>query len=232
MARSNRFKNFLVSAASGALQGAPFGPKGVVAGAAVGGGLSLLQDEPQYDASGRRKAFKRLEKSALARSRRRSQEIGSQLGTDFAGRNIGGGMRAGIIAGNQRASEQATLDRLTELEFGLENEIIDAEFAVEEQARIRGNNAVAALAQQGSAFAQQILNPDPFTQDSPTILAIRKRLGIETPEKITMQDYFNIADRRVPRDSGLGMIASTSLDFAKQLGELWGLDELWEILNP
>ena len=92
---------------------------------------------------------------------------------------------------------------------------------------------LAALAAQGSGFANQILNPDPFVQDSPVILAIRDRLGIQTGPKVDYSKFFDIGGQQVPANSGVGIIAQTSQDFVNQLSEMWsgGLSGLGDILE-
>ena len=223
--RSSKLKNFLAGGLSGALSTAKSGNPYLIAGSALAGGtLGALQDASGYDGSAERAAFRRLEDNALRRSRRVSREIGSGLGSQFNARGIQGGLREGIIRGQQRFSEQQTLDRLAEMEYGLERDIAAAQSRADEQARINWNNQLATIAAQGSGLAQDILNPDPFKQDAPGITAARKVFGIDDPEKINIQDYFDIDGQKVRKNSPLGVIVSTSSDYAKQLAKAFGVD--------
>ena len=223
--RNSKLKNFLSGAASGALSTAPSGNPYLIAGSALfGGTLGAFQDESRYDAGPARAAFRRVEDSALRRSARMSREIGSGLGSQFNARGIQGGLRQGVIRGQQRFSEQATLDRLAELEYGLERDIANAQSARDEQARVNWNNQLASIAAQGSTLAQDILNPDVFKTDAPGITAARRALGITDPDKINVKDYFDIDGQKVRKNSALGALVSVSSDFAKQLAEAFGVD--------
>ena len=133
--RTSKIKQFLAGGASGALAGSQFGPKGAAAGFFIGGALNAAQESPEFDASGlSKRPSVKSKRMRYRRSRDLTREIGTAGGTDFAGRNIGGGLRTGIIQGQQRFQQQATLDRLSEMEFALERDIMDAQYASDREA--------------------------------------------------------------------------------------------------
>ena len=233
--RNNLLRNFLAGAASGALSTASSGnPYVIGGGAVVGGTLSALQEDPYYeDEYARRAAFNKVRSNTLRRARDQANEVGSAYGTRFANRGISGGVREGVIQGNRRMIQQSANDKLAEMEFALEMDIANRREMKDEQARQRWNRQLAAIATQGSQLANQVFNPDQFTVDSPGVLKIREALGIETPEKFDINQYFEVNGQKIAKNSSLGVLYQSSSDFVKQLSESYfgGLKGLGEILR-
>ena len=231
------FADVLSGAGSGAITGAGVaGPKGAAVGAGIGALLSFFQQRPKFNDARYRKAFDRARNILLKQSNQQAKEYGAQLGTDFAGRRIGGAMRDAIIYGNRQQSERAMLEAIALAEADFEIDLANAEAQIDQQKADRINRNLANLANQGSHFARDLFNPSPFRQDPPGFNQIRQSLGIEVPEPFDYEKFFNIGGRPVERNSPLGQLFSINQKWLEALASKWsgGLEGMYEVLggNP
>ena len=230
----SELQKYLSSAGSGAVVGGKIGgPPGAAIGAGAGLILEFLQREPTFDDSAYREAFAKVRDVYLRQAGDLADEAGSAAGTDFAVRGISGDLAEGAVAGQRRYAEQSTRDALAVAEANLEVDIANARAQVDAQNRERVNRNLANFVTLGSDFAYDILNPNPYKQDSQGVLQFRELFGIKTPPKHDLTEIFKINDVDVPAGSGAGQLNMTAPDLLQALADKLsgGITEIMSIMG-
>ena len=231
-------RDIATGALSGALSAAPTGNPWLIGGSALAGGIGGgLQRRSKFSPVPYRRALRKLRRQLRMDADRDANELSSQLGSAFAARNISGGVKEGIIAGNRRLRQQAADSQIAQLEYNTEIGIADAQLAEQLQSDQAFNADIATVLGQGSAFVTALANPS--TNDPPALRKLRTALNMENVDPIDLKSIFgdNAIDigggLQVTKDSWMGKAFSQNSEWLTALGEEWqgGLKGLYDLLK-
>lgn len=165
-------------ATSGFLQGLASGsPEVALLNAALQGALSGFSGTDEFDDTGFRNAFKRLEGNVLRRADREAAAIGSRTGTELAARGLDRSLLGqDIAAGRRNFVRRSALDKLADAEINMEMQIA----GIKEADRLsRSEESTQGWSDVGALLAQNVdalINPT--EGEAPGLAQIREMIGL------------------------------------------------------
>ena len=173
------FEKLAQGGLSGLTQGLASGnPKIALANAALQAVLGGVSGTDELDTSRFDRAFDKLERSTLARSRRSEAEIGAQSGSDLAARGVTGALASDLTTQKRGHIRQNALEQLSRVEAEKEFGIADLKLADDIQRDTASAKGWTELGSQVALFANDLLNPS--DTESPGLASIREALGLQS----------------------------------------------------